>query len=66
MTNKDLISKAVNRNGGAIKYIDNPSEEVQLVAVSRNHKAFNDIKSPSGKVKELYYKLKKYEIIRNI
>src|SRR5271157_1432808 len=45
-----LLEKAVKRHGRAIKYIKNPSEQVQLEAVKQNGWAIKHIKNPSEQV----------------
>ena len=40
----------VRQNWGAIEYINNPSEEVQLAAVRQNGQAIRYIKNPSEEV----------------
>jgi hypothetical protein len=41
---------AVNQNGSAIHYIENPSEKVQLAAVKENGNVIHHISNPSEKV----------------
>ena len=44
---------AVNDAPDAIKYIKNPSEDLQLAAVNRNKNAIVFIKNPTQKVKAM-------------
>ena len=47
MENEVDVLEIVKRFGRAIKYIKNPSEEVQLAAVKKNGSAIRFIKNPS-------------------
>ena len=64
---KDIIN-ILKDYGYAIKYIENPSEEVQILAVMEEESVIRYIKNPTDKVKELVRKIeeqndyrKKYE-----
>jgi hypothetical protein len=48
---------AVNKNGYAILYIENPSEKVQLASVNEYGSAIHCIENPYPSVIELYEKL---------
>jgi hypothetical protein len=41
----------------AIQYVDEPSEELQIVAILGNHRVFKYIKNPTEKVKSLALEL---------
>jgi hypothetical protein len=51
---KHLYENMVKINSSSIKYIKNPSEQVQLVAVQKNGSSIKYIKNPTDKVKELH------------
>ena len=44
------LEKHVYKNGKLIKFIDNPSEEVQLAAVKKNPYSIQFIKNPSERL----------------
>jgi hypothetical protein len=48
---KELQLAAVNQNGHAINYIENPSEKLKLAAVEQNWFAIRYIENPSEKLK---------------
>lgn len=50
MATPDIIKQTISSNGRAIQYIDNPSEELQLIAVNSTPQALYEIKNPSEKV----------------
>ncbi len=45
-----VIEEAVRTKGWAIQFIENPSEELQIIAVSRDYDAIKYIEDPSEKV----------------
>lgn len=56
---KEVELAAVKQNGGAIQFINNPSEEIQLAAIKQYGGAIQYIKNPTDRVKALYNKLYK-------
>jgi hypothetical protein len=46
--------RAVTKNGFLIKYIENPSENVQLYAIEKDINAFFLIDNPTEKVKKRF------------
>ena len=45
-----VIEEAVRTKGWAIQFVDNPSEDLQMIAVSRDYDAIKYIKDPSENV----------------
>lgn len=41
----------INTDASLIKYIKNPSEEIQILAVKKNYRMINFIQKPTRKVK---------------
>jgi hypothetical protein len=56
---------ALNQAGWAIKYVSNPNEELQLIAVRKNYDAIKFIKEPYARVQEEAVKAH-YEALRLI